>query len=131
MVVKMEEGYDRVSGGHVSRGAAPRSRCSPARSSRWSGFLPVGFAKSGAGEYAGGIFWVVGIALIASWLVAVIFTPYLGVKLLPNYTNRPHHDPLPHPDVPTPALGHHRVRAAPAAGRRGDGKRCSRARSTA
>src|SRR5205814_6644343 len=57
------------------------------------GFLPVGFAKSTAGEYAGGIFWVVGIALIASWVVAVVFTPYLGVKLLPNYANRPHHDP--------------------------------------
>ena len=49
-----------------------------------AGFLPVGFAKSSAGEYAGNIFWVVGFALIMSWLVAVIFTPYLGVKLLPK-----------------------------------------------
>ena len=49
-----------------------------------AGFLPVGFAKSSAGEYAGGIFWVVGLALIASWFVAVLFTPYLGVKLLPE-----------------------------------------------
>src|SRR5262249_26463654 len=49
-----------------------------------AGFLPVGFAKSSAGEYAGGIFWIVGLALIASWIVAVIFTPYLGFKLLPN-----------------------------------------------
>src|SRR5207237_7346801 len=49
-----------------------------------AGFLPVGFAKSSAGEYAGGIFWVVGLALIASWVVAVLFTPYLGLKLLPN-----------------------------------------------
>jgi multidrug efflux pump subunit AcrB len=49
-----------------------------------AGFLPVGFAKSGAGEYAGNIFWVVGFALIISWLVAVMFTPYLGVKLLPK-----------------------------------------------
>ncbi|WP_147469868.1 efflux RND transporter permease subunit, partial [Pseudomonas marginalis] len=39
---------------------------------------------SGAGEYAGNIFWIVGFALIASWLVAVVFTPYLGVKLLPQ-----------------------------------------------
>jgi multidrug efflux pump subunit AcrB len=45
--------------------------------------MPVGFAKSTAGEYAGNIFWVVGFALIASWFVAVIFTPYMGVKLLP------------------------------------------------
>jgi multidrug efflux pump subunit AcrB len=45
--------------------------------------MPIGFAQSGAGEYAGGIFWIVGYALIASWIVAVVFTPYLGVKLLP------------------------------------------------
>src|SRR5215470_6794725 len=49
-----------------------------------AGFLPVGFARSSAGEYAGNIFWIVGFALIASWLVAVAFTPYLGVKLLPD-----------------------------------------------
>jgi multidrug efflux pump subunit AcrB len=49
-----------------------------------AGFLPVGFARSSAGEYAGGIFWVVGLALIASWIVAVVFTPYLGLKLLPD-----------------------------------------------
>ena len=49
-----------------------------------AGFLPVGFAKSSAGEYAGGIFWVVGLALIASWFVAVLFTPYLGLKPLPD-----------------------------------------------
>lgn len=48
------------------------------------GLMPVGFAKSTAGEYAGNIFWVVGFALIVSWLVAVTFTPYLGVKMLPD-----------------------------------------------
>ena len=48
------------------------------------GFMPVGFARSTAGEYAGNIFWIVGFALLASWLVAVVFTPYLGVKLLPQ-----------------------------------------------
>jgi multidrug efflux pump len=50
--------------------------------------LPVGFARSSAGEYAGGIFWVVGLALIASWIVAVVFTPYLGLRLLPNLAKR-------------------------------------------
>jgi multidrug efflux pump subunit AcrB len=50
-----------------------------------AGFLPIGFANSSVGEYAGGIFWVVAISLIASWLVAVMFTPYIGVKLLPNF----------------------------------------------
>src|SRR5436189_5450083 len=48
-----------------------------------AGFLPVGFARSTAGEYAGNIFWVVGFALIVSWIIAVVFTPYLGVKMLP------------------------------------------------
>ena len=47
-------------------------------------FLPVGIARSTTGEYAGGIFWVVGLALLASWIVAVVFTPYLGVLLLPQ-----------------------------------------------
>jgi multidrug efflux pump subunit AcrB len=49
-----------------------------------AGFLPIGFANSGVGEYTGSIFWVVAIALAASWIVAVTFIPYLGVKLLPN-----------------------------------------------
>jgi multidrug efflux pump subunit AcrB len=49
-----------------------------------AGFLPVGFARSTSGEYAGGIFWVVGITLICSWIVAVLFTPLLGMKLLPD-----------------------------------------------
>src|ERR1051325_2611919 len=48
-----------------------------------AGFLPVGFAPPTAGESAGNIFWVVGFALIVSWIVAVAFTPYLGVKMLP------------------------------------------------
>jgi multidrug efflux pump subunit AcrB len=47
------------------------------------GLMPVGFAASSAGEYAGNIFWMVGFALLASWVVAVVFTPYLGVALLP------------------------------------------------
>jgi multidrug efflux pump subunit AcrB len=47
------------------------------------GLMPVGFAQSSAGEYAGNIFWMVAFALLASWVVAVAFTPYLGVALLP------------------------------------------------
>jgi multidrug efflux pump subunit AcrB len=92
MVVKMEEGYDRLAAATF----AWSSTAFPMLTGTLVtvvGFLPIGFAKSNAGEYAGGIFWVVGIALIASWLVAVLFTPYLGVKLLPNYTSRQHHDP--------------------------------------
>ena len=50
-----------------------------------AGFVPVGFAASSAGEYTFSLFAVVGIALIVSWLVAVIFAPLLGVAIL----NRP------------------------------------------
>jgi multidrug efflux pump len=54
-----------------------------------AGFLPIGLAQSSAGEYTFGLFAVVAIALIASWLVAVLFTPYLGYVLLPKTQGRP------------------------------------------
>src|SRR5204863_448122 len=44
-------------------------------------------------EHAGSIFWIVAIALVASWFVAVIFTPYIGVMLLPNIKVHHNHDP--------------------------------------
>ncbi|RQH15749.1 efflux RND transporter permease subunit [Bradyrhizobium sp. RP6] len=47
-----------------------------------AGFIPVGFAASAAGEYTFSLFVVVAIALLASWFVAVIFTPLLGVAIL-------------------------------------------------
>lgn len=47
-----------------------------------AGFVPIGFAQSSAGEYTFSIFAVVGIALIASWVVAVLFVPVVGVSLL-------------------------------------------------
>ena len=56
-------------------------------------FLPVGLAKSSAGEYTFSICTVVTIALLVSWLVAVIFTPYLGYKLLEeNHIHEPLED---------------------------------------
>ncbi len=83
MVVKMEEGLDRIKAAAYawSHTAAPMLSGTLVTV---AGFLPVGFAPSSAGEYAGNIFWVVGFALIVSWIVAVVFTPYLGVKLLPD-----------------------------------------------
>src|SRR4051794_9195483 len=84
MVVKMEQGWDRARAATF----AWTSTAFPMLTGTLvtaAGFLPVGFAKSSAGEYAGGIFWVVGLALIASWFVAVLFTPYLGLKLLPDF----------------------------------------------
>jgi multidrug efflux pump subunit AcrB len=82
MVVKMEEGFDRIKASAYawSHTAAPMLAGTLVTV---IGLMPVGFAKSTAGEYAGNIFWVVGFALIASWVVAVVFTPYMGVKLLP------------------------------------------------
>jgi multidrug efflux pump len=87
MVVKMEQGWDRARAATF----AWTSTAFPMLTGTLvtaAGFLPVGFAKSSAGEYAGGIFWVVGLALLASWIVAVLFTPYLGLLLLPNMTKR-------------------------------------------
>ena len=83
MVVKMEQGWDRARAATY----AWTSTAFPMLTGTLvtaAGFLPVGFAKSSAGEYAGGIFWIVSLALIASWMVAVLFTPYLGLKLLPD-----------------------------------------------
>jgi multidrug efflux pump len=84
MIVKMEQGWDRAR----SATFAWTSTAFPMLTGTLvtaAGFVPVGFAKSSSGEYAGGIFWVVGLALIASWFVAVLFIPYLGLKLLPNF----------------------------------------------
>jgi multidrug efflux pump len=47
-----------------------------------AGFIPVGFAESTAGEYVRTLFYVVGIALVMSWIVAVYFTPWLGHMIL-------------------------------------------------
>ena len=83
MVVKMEEGMDRIKAAAYawSHTAAPMLSGTLVTI---IGLMPVGFARSTAGEYAGNIFWVVGFALIVSWIVAVTFTPYLGVKMLPE-----------------------------------------------
>ena len=95
MVVKMEQGFSRAQAATF----AWTSTAFPMLTGTLvtaAGFLPVGFANSSTGEYAGGIFWVVGLALIASWFVAVLFTPYLGLKLLPDFAKhgrQAHHDP--------------------------------------
>ena len=91
MLVKMEEGWDRV------RAAAHAWNVTAAPMLfgtlvTVAGFLPIGFARSGVGEYAGNIFWVLGISLLTSWLVAVVFAPYLGVKLLRNVPRAEVHD---------------------------------------
>lgn len=83
MVVKMEEGYSRA---HASAYAWSHTAAPMLSGTLVTaiGFMPNGFARSTAGEYTSNMFWIVGIALITSWIVAVVFTPYLGVKLLPD-----------------------------------------------
>jgi len=94
MVVKMEQGWERAK----AAAFAWESTAFPMLTGTLvtaAGFLPIGFANSSVGEYAGGIFWIVAIALVASWFVAVIFTPYIGVKLLPDFVKpgQKVHDP--------------------------------------
>ncbi|SEP85771.1 Multidrug efflux pump subunit AcrB [Solimonas aquatica] len=83
MVVKIEEGLSRS----AAAAYAWSSTAAPMLSGTLVtavGFMPNGFARSTAGEYTSNMFWIVGTALIASWVVAVVFTPYLGVRLLPD-----------------------------------------------
>jgi multidrug efflux pump subunit AcrB len=81
MVVKMEQGWDRFRAATF----AYTSTAFPMLTGTLItavGFMPVGLAKSGAGEYTFSIFAVVSIALLVSWVVAVLFTPYLGYLML-------------------------------------------------
>lgn len=91
MIVKLQQGWDRMR----AAGFAWTSTASPMLFGTLvtvAGFIPVGFAASTSGEYAGGIFWVVGAALIASWVVAVVFTPVLGAWLLKVTPGAGHHE---------------------------------------
>ena len=92
MVVKMEQGWDRIRAASFAWEFTAFPMLTGTLVTA-AGFLPIGFANSAVGEYAGGIFWIVAIALVASWFVAVIFTPYIGVKLLPNIKVHHNHDP--------------------------------------
>jgi multidrug efflux pump subunit AcrB len=87
IVVKLEQGWER----ERAASFAWTSTAFPMLTGTLvtaAGFMPIGLANSAVGEYAGGIFWVVGISLVASWFVAVLVTPYLGFKLLPDYAGR-------------------------------------------
>lgn len=81
MVVKMEQGWDRFKAATF----AYTSTAFPMLTGTLitaAAFTPVGFSKSAASEYTISIFQVVTISLLVSWIVAVVFTPYLGYKLL-------------------------------------------------
>ena len=83
MIVKMEGGWDRFKAAAYSYAATATPRLTGALITV-AAFMPIGFAKSSSGEYAGGIFWIVGTAVLFSWVVSGVFTPYLAVKMLPK-----------------------------------------------
>jgi multidrug efflux pump subunit AcrB len=106
MLVKMEQGVARTEAAGWAWTSTAFPRLTGALVTA-AGFLPIGFAVSSTGEYAGSIFTVVGIALLASWLVAGMITPYLGMKLLPNV--HVHHDADPNAIYDTPMYRRLRV----------------------
>jgi multidrug efflux pump subunit AcrB len=89
MVVKMEQGWDRIKAAAYSYEATAMPRLTGALITV-AAFMPIGFARSSTGEYAGGIFWIVGTAVLFSWIVSGLFTPYLAVKMLPNFAKHEH-----------------------------------------
>jgi multidrug efflux pump subunit AcrB len=89
MVVKMEAGWDQVKAAAFSYSSTAVPRLTGALITV-AAFMPIGFAKSTTGEYAGGIFWIVGAAVLLSWLVSGLFTPYLAVKMLPKNLGQHH-----------------------------------------
>lgn len=83
MAIKMEQGYDRLRAASF----AWTSTAFPMLTGTLitaAGFLPIATAQSSTGEYTRSIFQVVTIALLASWVAAVVFVPYLGERLLPD-----------------------------------------------
>ncbi|MBU83511.1 MULTISPECIES: efflux RND transporter permease subunit [unclassified Alcanivorax] len=100
MAIKMEQGFSRLK----AAGFAWKSTAFPMLTGTLitaAGFLPIATAESSTGEYTRSIFQVVTIALLASWIAAVVFVPYLGEKLLPNLAKRDAsgdvHDPYQKP----------------------------------
>ncbi|MGA0611661.1 efflux RND transporter permease subunit [Caldimonas sp. KR1-144] len=84
MALKLEQGWDKFRAATYAYTATAFPMLTGTLITA-AGFLPVGFAKSGAGEYVFSLFQVVGISLILSWIVAVLFTPYIGFKLLKEH----------------------------------------------
>ncbi|PKO31313.1 MAG: multidrug transporter AcrB [Betaproteobacteria bacterium HGW-Betaproteobacteria-7] len=98
MVVKMEGGWDKVKAAAFSYTATALPRLTGALVTT-AAFMPVGFSQSTTGEYAGGIFWIVGAAVVFSWICSGIFTPYLAVNMLPKDLGHHHEGADPY-DTP-------------------------------
>jgi len=92
MITKLESGADKI----VAATFAYSSTAFPMLTGTLvtiAGFVPLGFAASSAGEYCFTLFAVIAIALIASWVVAVLFTPLTGVFILPDRLKAHGHEP--------------------------------------
>ncbi|MCT9187348.1 efflux RND transporter permease subunit [Acinetobacter baumannii] len=92
MAIKMEQGYSRIK----AAGFAWKTTAFPMLTGTLitaAGFLPIATAQSSTGEYTRSIFQVVTIALLVSWVAAVLFVPYLGEKILPDFTKTGHQAP--------------------------------------
>ncbi|UTW08803.1 efflux RND transporter permease subunit [Pseudomonas benzenivorans] len=83
MAIKMEQGYDRLKAASYAWSSTAFPMLTGTLITA-AGFLPIATAQSGTGEYTRSIFQVVTIALVVSWIAAVVFVPYLGAKLLPD-----------------------------------------------
>lgn len=90
MALKLEQGWDKFRAATYAYTATAFPMLTGTLITA-AGFLPVGFARSGTGEYVYSLFQVVGISLILSWIVAVLFTPFIGYKLLKEEPHA-HHD---------------------------------------
>ncbi|MFV3403420.1 efflux RND transporter permease subunit [Pseudomonas sp. NY15463] len=83
MAIKMEQGYDRLKAASYAWSSTAFPMLTGTLITA-AGFLPIATAASGTGEYTRSIFQVVTIALLTSWVAAVLFVPYLGERLLPD-----------------------------------------------
>ncbi|MDH4567814.1 efflux RND transporter permease subunit [Pseudomonas sp. BN414] len=83
MAIKMEQGYDRLKAASYAWSSTAFPMLTGTLITA-AGFLPIATAQSGTGEYTRSIFQVVTIALVVSWIAAVMFVPYLGDRLLPD-----------------------------------------------
>ncbi len=81
MALKLEQGWDKFRAATYAYTATAFPMLTGTLITA-AGFLPVGFAKSGSSEYVFSLFQVVGISLVLSWVVAVVFTPVIGFRLL-------------------------------------------------
>jgi multidrug efflux pump subunit AcrB len=82
MVAKIEEGFEKAKAATFAYTSVAFSMLTGTLVTAL-GFLPIGFARSGVGQYCFSLFMVILIALLISWIVAVIFSPLIGVFVLP------------------------------------------------